>query len=64
MKKKHVEIPGSSKKEVKVPAVIKDSCEISMCLGLWMVLKFPRGVAKFCGISTKFKVKLCFLRNF
>ena len=51
MKKNHVEIPGSSKKEMKFPAVKKDSCEISMCPGFWMVLKFPRGASQFCGIS-------------
>ena len=34
LKKEHVEIPGSNKKELEFPAVIKKkSCGISICLG-------------------------------
>ena len=51
LKKEHADIPGSSKKGEDFLAVIrKKSCGSSMVLG-FLVVKFPRGVTQFSGIS-------------
>ena len=58
LKEEHVEVPGSIKKEVEFPAVIKKkSCGISIGLGFspWNFQGVPHNFVKYS------KVKLCFL---
>ena len=50
-RKSMCKLQGLSEKEVEFPRMIKSYCGISMGLGFWMALEFPRDVAKVCRTS-------------